>query len=81
MKKIVVNCEYNDPVDIKCGGARILGFDFYVDNGEVDAVKKYIKEKLRERELPLMDIFVEDAPDNAKRWSFEQISLCIDEGY
>jgi len=26
-----IDCEKNDPVDIRCGGPLMLGFDFYID--------------------------------------------------
>ena len=38
LKKIVVDCERNDPVDIRCGGPDYLGFDFYVKDEEVGYV-------------------------------------------
>lgn len=82
VKKITVNCERNDPVDMKCGGPAVLGFDFYVDADE-DMVD-FIKSKLRENGLPVMSISVskkEDEIVEKNLWTKEKISECIRKGY
>ena len=80
MKKIIVNCERNDPIDIRCGGPINLGFDFYVNDDEADETVQFIKEKLRENNLPLMDIMVVNSVD-VLPWNKEQIAECIKGGY
>lgn len=56
--KISVDCVYNDPVDVRCGGPKILGFDFYVKNEETEEMIIFIKETLKETKVPLMSIGV-----------------------
>lgn len=81
MKTIVVNCEYNDPVDIRCGGPHVLGFDFYVNDNEVDEIKSFVKQKLHDYGTPLLDILVTNAPDNVTVWTKDMIDKCIKNGY
>ena len=81
MKKIVVDCERNDPVDIKCGGPYILGYDFFVEDNNVDEVKEFIKIKLKEYRQPLMGISVIDVNYDCKVWDKEMIEKCIKNGY
>lgn len=81
MKKIIVDCERNDPVDIRCGGPQILGFDFFVKDENVDEMISFIKEQLKLNHLPLMAITTVFAPTEAKLWTKEMIAKCIKEGY
>ena len=81
MKKIVVDCEYNDPVDIRCGGPRILGFDFYVNDESVDNIITHIKQELHHFGRPMMNISVFNAPENAVISTKAMISECIKDGY
>ena len=81
MKKIIVDCERNDPVDIRCGGPQILGFDFFVKDENVDEMISFVKEQLKLNHLPLMAITTVSAPTEAKLWTKEMIAKCIKEGY
>lgn len=81
IKKIVVDCERNDSVDIRCGGPITLGFDFFVNDNEIDTAIAHIKKELKKYHRPLMGITTADAPDNAKHWSLGEISVCIQQGY
>lgn len=58
--KIVVDCIPNDPVDIRAGGAKILGYDYFVRQEEAPALIKLVSQTLEELKLPVMDIRVED---------------------
>lgn len=80
MKQITVDCERNDPVDIKCGGPEYLGFDFFVNDADVDEIIEFIKSELNKNELPLISIESYDCPDTSA-WTKENISACIKEGY
>ena len=82
VRKITVNCEQNDSVDIKCGGPDFLGFDFFVDADE-DMVD-FIKSKLGENGLPVMSISVSEKENEIEEknlWTKEKISECIRKGY
>ena len=81
MKRIIVDCKYNDPVDVRCRGPRMLGFDFYVQDEDVERVTSFIQAKLVEFGRPLLDIRACDAPVNAMESSEEFITKCIIEGY
>ena len=56
--KISVDCVYNDPVDIRCGGPEILGFDFFVKGNETESMIIFIKKALNEANIPLISIGV-----------------------
>ena len=83
--KISVDCVYNDPVDIRCGGPEYLGFDFFVKEEDVQMMKEFITITLNSLEIPLISIyesgFVNLSPN--KVWTKERIFECIkkDESY
>lgn len=79
--KIIVDCEDNDIVDIKCGGPRFLGYDFFVKTEEVEEVIDFIKEKLKENNQPLIRIFSTSGSEKAELWTKEKIEKCIKDGY
>lgn len=81
MTKIVVDCEENDIVDIKCGGPRILGYDFYVEDKKVDELIEFVKETLKKYHQPLMGINTIKNVTCTKTWDKENIEKCIREGY
>ena len=80
MRKIIVDCERNDPVDIRCGGPVTLGFDFFVNDEEVDDMISFIKKELNKNNLPLMAINHYQCQDTTP-WTKEMIRNCIREGY
>ena len=80
MKLIVVNCEENDIVDIKCGGPRYLGFDFIVNDNEVEEMTNFIKDTLKENNTPLISIYSTETT-STNLWTKEKIKECIKEGY
>lgn len=56
--KISVNCVENDPIDIKCGGPKYLGFDFYVREEEKDKMRIIICSSINEIGIPIESIFI-----------------------
>lgn len=80
-KKIAVDCIKNDPVDVRAGGADILGYDFFVDEKETDALVDVIKTTIEELRLPLMGINVLEnesySLSEEKVWRKERIIECI----
>ncbi|WP_097005223.1 hypothetical protein [Lacrimispora amygdalina] len=83
--KIIVDCETNDPIDVKCGGPSILGFDFFVREEVADEMIEEIKKLLVMYQRPLMQI--RKVSEEAKKetldyWKrIENIEKCIREGY
>ncbi len=78
--KISVDCVYNDPVDVRCGGPDTLGFDFFVQKEETTHMKTFIKETLKSFNIPLISIYIstdsiEKEPDSV--WDEERITECI----
>ena len=53
---ICVECVANDPVDIRCGGPKYLGFDFPVKDTELEEMKSFIYDTLEEAEDRLLEI-------------------------
>lgn len=78
-----VSCERNDDFnDIKCGGAPILGYDFFVSPDENrDELYAFIRKCLRAYKRPLIGINMcvcRDFPVD-KLWTREMIEKCIKE--
>jgi len=82
MKKIVVDCEQNDPVDFRCGGPQYLGFDFFVKDEDVETIREVILAELHKNHIPCINISIEEETrSNVKIWDVEKIKECIKEGY
>lgn len=78
--KIAVDCIKNDPVDVRAGGAEILGYDFFVDETEKVQLVGVIKNTINELNLPLMGINVLDEVYSLNEndvWRKERIVECI----
>jgi len=78
-----VDCEMNDQIDIACGGATVLGFDFYTDiKDNIEDTKQYIKTMLNKYHLPLISITITTINMNMDRlWTREMMEKCIKTGY
>lgn len=77
--KIDVDVAANDWDDIKYGGPRMLGFEFYVsDDIDRDEYEKMIRETLKKNNLPCLSIKFRDVP-NIHTWTKEEIINCINE--
>lgn len=79
--KIEVNCEKNDPVDIRCGGPKFLGFDFFTKKIDASDAIEFIREQLNKNSLPLINIDIQSASEDATIWTKEKIAECIKNGY
>ena len=77
-KHIIVNCKINDAVDVRCGGPKVLGYDFYVDPDDEIGIIEFIKKKLKRYGRPLLSI---KSHDNEVRkshlWTKSMIEKCI----
>lgn len=79
MKRVVIDCEKNDEVDIRCGGPQYLGFDFVVDDSENDKeLYDFLKVKLKENGHSCLGIKIYDIPEY-KIWTREEMEKCIKE--
>lgn len=79
--KISVDCIHNDPVDIRAGGAEILGYDFFVDEKDAERLVTVIEKAIHELQLPLMGISIQEKGriqlEEEKVWKDERILQCI----
>ena len=78
--KVSVDCIKNDPVDVRCGGADILGYDFFVDANEQQELVGVIRKTIEELRLPLMGINVLDEEYSLSEqdvWRKDRIVECI----
>lgn len=79
--KISVDCIKNDPVDVRAGGAEILGYDFFVDTQESEMLVGVIKSTIEELKLPLIGINVLEGEtyqlSEADVWRKDRIVQCI----
>jgi hypothetical protein len=79
VRKVEVDCCPNDPVDIRCGGPRTLGFDFSVAANDKE-IEKFIRTTLAECKLPCQGVWVEDEVHlvpNKDMWTRSRIRNCI----
>jgi hypothetical protein len=87
MRKVIhisIDCERNDPVDIRCGGPAYLGFDFYVAEGEgARPYLTHIRKCLKRYGRPMIGTqcrhITREA--DAKVWTREDIEASIQKGY
>lgn len=73
---IGVDCVANDPVDIKAGGPKYLGFDFSVRTKEYDYMKEFIIDTLLGYEVPIVGIYKTGEKDlpREKVWTESKIA-------
>ena len=53
---IDVDCYPNDDVDIRFGGPKFIGFEFYVRKKDKDVMKDYVTCMLHEYNIPIIGI-------------------------
>ena len=72
---ISVDCVENDPVDVRCGGPKYLGFDFYVREKEAEQMKNFIVATLETFKVPLQSIYTSGTIqiEEKKVWTKERI--------
>lgn len=71
----------NDPVDIRCGDPYFLGYDFFVEDKDVNEIIDFIKETLKKHKQPFMSINTLNVDYECKLWNKEMIEECIKKGY
>lgn len=80
--KVSIDCQENDPVDIKCGGPEYLGYDFFIDCESAKEIIDYIKETCNELNVPILDLYLDQEKfyekDEDKVWTKEKIYKCIE---
>lgn len=79
-RHVIVNCKDNDPVDVRCGGPLMLGFDFYVDSDEKPAaIRDFIKAVCERYRVPVVGSIIVGPPDEEVRklWTRRMISGLI----
>jgi hypothetical protein len=77
-----VSCERNDPVDIRCGGPAILGYDFYVSPDEnIFDLIDFITDCIKKNRRPFIGIATGEKKDFPVKnlWTREMIKKCIKE--
>ena len=74
---ISVDCEENDSVDIRCGGPKYLGFDFYVDLDKVKQMEKFISSCFKKYQRPVISIHNVGESLVETLWTKEMIEECI----
>lgn len=79
--KISVDCIKNDPVDVKAGGAEILGYDFFVEENDAERLVSLINTTINDLSLPLMGISILEKGkltlSEEQVWKDERIVQCI----
>jgi len=78
--KIDIGCEYNDSVDIRCGGPAVLGYDFYVapneDERNLEMFLKNCLRKYKRNNLGIHFSIRENFPVE-NLWTREKMEECI----
>lgn len=80
--KIYVDCQKNDPVDIRCGGPEYLGYDFFVEESKAEEIKNFIIDSCKELNVPIKNIYFDSTKvytkDLSKVWTKEKVYECIE---
>ena len=77
-----IACDRNDPVDVRCGGPAILGYDFFVSPDEdVEDLKKFLRECITKYHRPFMGISTDSRKDFPIKnlWTRKKMEKCIKE--
>lgn len=77
--KICIACQPNDSVDIKCGGPKYLGYDFYVKNEEIKEMISFIKTTCADLKVPIISLYYMNSNNKelSELWTKEKIYNCI----
>lgn len=82
-RRVTINTEENDPVDIRCGGPMWLGYDFIVDADEnVKDLKKFIDNTFKKFNKYYSSVYVSSGTEEVPKssiWSHSKIEKCIKE--
>jgi hypothetical protein len=80
-RAITIDTVENDPVDIRCGGPRYLGFDFVVDAEEnVKDLEKFLKGCFNKFGMSFQRIYISNDTievPKAQIWNHDLIESCI----
>lgn len=79
-KFYTIDCMKNDPVDIRCGGPAILGYDFGVSPDEDEKeIIEFLKLCIKKYERPFMRISVSNRENFPVKhlWTKEKMENCI----
>jgi hypothetical protein len=77
-----IACDRNDPVDVRCGGPAVLGYDFFVSPDEdVEDLKKFLENCIKKYRRPFMGISTSSHKDFPVEnlWTREMMEKCIKE--
>ena len=81
VRRVSVNCCSNDPVDVRCGGPVMLGFDFCMDAELTPKeIRAFIVQELKKANKPCEGNINIDGPFwHDSFWTKEQVAKCIKE--
>ena len=77
---IDVKCALNDDHDIRCGGAPVLGYDFFINPDEnIEEMKTFIIDCVNKYNRPFIGIETDIRKDFPIKslWNKEKIENCI----
>jgi hypothetical protein len=77
---VEVSSEMNDPVDVKCGGPAVLGYDFYINPDEdTRNIETLIRRCMRKKNQPIMGVSFDVEKDYPVKnlWTRKMIEDCI----
>jgi hypothetical protein len=75
-----ISCERNDPIDIRCGGSAVLGYDFGVSPDEDEKkIIEFLKSCIKKYHRPFIGISVSIQKDFPVKhlWTKERMEECI----
>ena len=80
---ISVDCERNDVESVVAGGPEHLGYDFIVQETDVEEMRHKIALLIKKNNQPLIRTYVryDEKLRTEHSWSFKKIQSCIEKGY
>lgn len=81
-RKVSIDTEENDPVDIRCGGPQYVGYDFVVDADEdPKEVEKFIKQCFADLHRSYVHLYVSTSTVEVPKeniWDHARMRHCIE---
>lgn len=81
---IDISCEYNDPVDVRCGGPAVTGYEFYVSPDEKEEdLRKFVTDMVKKYRRPFMGVSFSIKKNYPVEhlWTKERMEQCIKDNW
>lgn len=72
--QVTIDCAKNDPVDIRAGGPKMLGFDYRIDSDmSREDLRTQLKEICIRNKISFIKIYIAEISNPIKIWNINKI--------